>query len=364
MALIWENEPEPAVFNALDMSARDISYLGHSTSLVRCRFLRGDGKTYQHSPAPARRRVYPGRLSELERAYRKNPVRPLIRPGASVAPPKRPVTPVSKKPNEWLVLEAVGGTVPDVRATAPVCRLLRQTLMSGYCRTGRENAIPEAVSGHAPDGKPTRNPHIAIVPMTFSGFQYADGRVFGFALIPPNEKPLLKIPGLLESFKKVAPYDEGEERRILKLEGPPLREQLRLAPASVGQKQKRALSPGPYLNKARVWASVTPVVLDCHLKRNDDEEVRELVARACEHAGLPRPDLSCIRTGKHSAVEGMPPARPLTNAPPWTRWKVPKSLASRPLTHVIMDFGKEIRGPVLLGAGRFVGLGLCRGIKI
>lgn len=42
------------------------------------------------------------------------------------------------------------------------------------------------------------------------------------------------------------------------------------------------------------------------------------------------------------------------------RWKLPGSLASRQLTHAVIRFPETVRGSVLLGAGRFVGLGLCR----
>ena len=39
---------------------------------------------------------------------------------------------------------------------------------------------------------------------------------------------------------------------------------------------------------------------------------------------------------------------------------VPEALRSRLLTHVAIDFGCEVAGPVMLGAGRYMGLGLCR----
>ena len=40
--------------------------------------------------------------------------------------------------------------------------------MSGYRKLGFEDAIPEVVSGHAPDGTPTRRAHVAIVPRAFA----------------------------------------------------------------------------------------------------------------------------------------------------------------------------------------------------
>ena len=359
MALIWSTEPESPVLDALNAIAHDVGYIGHSASLARCRFLSGNGAAFDQIAAPARRRVYPGRLRELEEAHRANPVRPTIRPGAPVFPPRPPI---SESRSEWLVLEAIEGAVPDIRAAAVVCRLLRQTLMSGYRKAGMEDSIPEVVSGHIAGGAPTKLPHLAIAPMAFAGFPHADGRVFGFALIPPRGATLHRIEGFRAAFERVAPYSQDTQRRVLTLEGPPLNEPLHLAPAPEEGARRRSLSPGPYLEPSRVWASATPIVLERHLKRKDEAEKRELVAGACEHAGLPRPDTDRIRVGKHSTIDGVPPARPLAGEPPWTRWKTPKSLASRPLVHAVIDFEQDVPGPVLLGAGRFTGLGLCRGL--
>lgn len=359
MTMVWAQEPEPRRFAALKAVARDIGYVGHSASLVRCRFLRGGAEVQGHPAMRARRRVYPGRLAELEQAHRMNPIRPVISPGSAV--PADPPSPPPTLSPDWLILETIGGAVPDIRASALVCRVLRKALMCGYRRIGLADAIPEIVSGHDPSGQPTRLPHLAIAPMAFAGFPYSDGRVFGFALIPPARTTLSDIPGFRAAFEKVAPHDPGEERRVLTLEGVPLREPLRLSPAGVTT--KRSLSPRPYVAPTSIWASVTPIVLDRHLKRKDDLELRELVANACENAGLPRPDLDRIRIGKHSAVEGAPPARPLAGEPHWTRWKIPTPLASRPLLHAVIDFGRETPGPVMLGAGRFTGLGLCRGLR-
>lgn len=359
MALIWEEEPESSLCAALDAVARDVGYLGHSASLVRCRFFSGDAGTHPQPETPSRRRIYPGRLSELEAAHRADPVRPDISPGASV--PAFTPSSTGSPPSDWLVLEAVDGEVPDIRAAALVCRALRRALMSGYRRAGLGDAIPEIVSGHTADRMPTRQAHLAIVPLAFAGFRHADGRVLGFALVPPRGTELLGIPGLLHAFEQLAPFDRGTEHRVVKLTGPPLLAPLCLAPT--GTTTRGSLSPEPYLQPARVWASVTPIVLDRHLKRHGEGEIRDIIADACERAGLPRPDPDRIHTGKHSALEGAPSARPSAGAPPWTRWKVPKSLATRSLVHAVIDFGRETNGPVLLGAGRFTGLGLCRRLE-
>ena len=356
MWLVWDVDASTEVLGALDAIARDVTYIGHSASLVRCRFQSLDHGELDHPGKRSRDRLYPGRLAELREAYSEHSVRPVI-PSATSNP--APVMARAGPAEPPMVLEVLG-EAPDLRATPLVCRQLRRALMSGYRRTLGEERIPEAVSGHAADGSPSRDPHLAIAPMAFVGHEHADGRVFGFILIPPRSAPLLRSGGFRDAFMEVAKYDEGEERRVLTLDAARLPASIALSP--VGVSPRRSLSSAPYCATARVWASVTPVVLDRHLKRRDDEEIRGLVAKACEHAGLPTPSLSRIRVGKHSAVRGAAPARPLAGEPPWTAWRVPESLVSRPLVHVAIDFEQEVAGPVLLGAGRFTGLGLCRPI--
>ena len=354
MAMVWAADPEPKLLATLDALARDVGYIGHSASLVRCRFLARSSPAPKHVAVPAARQVYPGRFAELRRAYRLKPARPVILPGAVVLP--QPAAPAPAQA-DWLVLEAIGGSVPDIRAAALVARTLRRRLMGGYRGIGMADEIPEAVSGHTPDGSPTRASHLAIAPLAFAGYPHADGRVFGFALIPSAQMVLRDVPGLGAAFEKVAPYDSGAERRVLELRCVP-HQPLQLCPA--GESSKRSLMPGPYLQPARVWASVTPVVLDRHLKGYDEGKIRELIADSCANVGLPRPDPDRIQVGKHAAIAGVPSAWPRPGAPPWSRWHVPEALRSRLLTHVAIDFGCEVAGPVMLGTGRYMGLGLCR----
>lgn len=354
IAFVWPNEPDAATLVALDDLARDVPYLGHSSSLVRCRFRLGTGG---EDARPARLWVYQGRLCELERAHAANSVRPIISPGAVVrtiepsSPPSQP---------DWLVLEIVGGDAPDIRATPILCRALRRAVMAGYDRIGREGAIPVAISGHDTDCTPTKEDHVAVVPMSFAGFPHSDGRLMGFALVPPRGAALDALPGFAEAFCAVAPFDPALERRVLTLVASKSLAPLRLAPAEAVR--PRSLSPAPYTAEAQVWASVTPMVLDQHLKRGDDAEIRALVAAACARAKLPQPDPEHIAVGKHATVEGAAPASPPARGPGWLRWRTPPAFATRWLTHAVIDFGAPVAGPVMLGAGRYQGLGLFRGL--
>lgn len=362
LVFAWSVDPDRRFLPALESLARDVPYVGHSASLTRCRFVRGVAEDLPFDPVPPKRRVYPGRFTELVQAYNTNPVRPPIRGGASV-PVSEAMPPRQRDPG-WLVLEALTDRPVDLRAAASICRLLRDTLMSGYGRSGSGAFIPELVSGHTPDRHPTRKPHLSIIPMAYVGSDYATGQIFGFALVPPTGTELGEIPGLAAAFRRVTRYEAARERRILTLRGGPLNWPLDLAPTGDElRSSRRSLLPEPYCTEARLWATVTPIVLDRHLKKKTDAEIRGLVARCCANSGLPTPNPDSIRTGRHATPRGVPPARPHRGAPPWSRWQVPKSLASRPLVHAVIEFEEEVKGPVLLGAGRFTGLGLCRALR-
>jgi CRISPR-associated protein Csb2 len=353
--LVWRGAaPDPATMAALNALAADTPYLGHSSSLTRCRF-RTDWAP--ETCEKASRRIYPGRLAELHRFYhagwRPSPGDSVRSEPGSQAPPA-----VSIFSDRWLVLEHIGGEIPDLRAAALVAKALHKTVMAGYERIGLGDTVPAVVSGHTPGGAPLGEPHLAFAPMAFLGSRYADARAFGFALIPPRNGNLLADHDFQRAFRAVTHWVEKEGRRDLALDCGGLR----FAFALAGETARRSLDPTPYVGRARIWATCTPVVLDRHLKETDnagrEAEIERLVRRACTNIGLPEP--ARVVPGKHSAVEGAPSAYPSGRAPAWTGWRLPPSLASRQLTHVVLQFENPVRGPVILGAGRFVGLGLCR----
>ena len=364
VSLVWRDAvPDGSTFAALNALANDTAYVGHSASFTRCRFHNG--------PAPAtgvtaRRRVYRGRLAELERDFHAEPVR-RSSPGAPVrgATDRRQEPPSSVFSDRWLVLEHIdgGGEMPDIRAAAMVARDLRNALMSGYREIGLAEGIPPTISGHSLDGQPSSEPHLAIAPLAFVGGTHASGAVFGFALIPPRGNDLIADPAFQRAIRAIMPLnkasDEATERRprlVLARLG------LVFEPGSVSG--RRSLDPAPYVGEARIWASCTPIVLDRHLKARGnearEEEIEGAIRQACVNIGLPPPQPKRIAAGKHSAIKGAPSAYPSAGAPRWTRWRLPESVASRQLTHAVIEFPIPVRGPMLLGAGRFVGLGLCR----
>lgn len=376
--LIWADVAEgEAPLAALDAVARDTAYVGHSSSLTRCRFLMGEAGTGART---ARRRIHPGRFDRLEQdfAARRRPS-----PGEAVhgaTSPERAVE--SAFGDDWLVLaidEAGDGrrnVKPDLRAAPLLAKVLRDVLMTGYQKIGL--APPSLISGHAPDGAQAAGTHVAILPLADVGHAHSDAALHGLALVPPRGVKPLHDEAFREALAAVAAYDGPTRSRRLTLYG------ARVASANGegaglvlrfgGERPAlRSLDPSRYTGVATTWATATPMVLERHLKAatpdGQQTEIEALVARACTHAGLPAPasvagdegrgGRPAVLTDKHPAILGAPPAAPSGRNPGWLRWRVPERLASRPLVHAVVRFPEPVRGPVVLGAGRFVGLGLC-----
>jgi CRISPR-associated protein Csb2 len=369
--LYWSAEPKRDELAALQNLARDTAYVGHSASLTRCRFLLEGNEAISTDSGLPERCVYRGRLAELQATHAifvrsgGKQGRPLL--GARVA--AEPVT-ERKRTNlfgkHWLILEHISGTMPDIRACALVAKGIRDTLLSGYQRISLGKAIPEVVSGHTSAGTPTREPHLAILPLCFAGYPHADGHVMGFALVPPRDSPILDSEEFRRPLRALAPIDESRGRRVLTVS--PRRGAssdtgfaIDLSPTFEPPPGRQSLDPEIYLREAKRYATMTPIVLDRHLKENGaarQREIETLIVQACRNIGLPEP--SGVFPDKHSTLEGAVSAYPSDKSPAWMRWRVPSSLASRQLSHAVIDFSQPVSGPLILGAGRFLGLGLCR----
>jgi CRISPR-associated protein Csb2 len=323
------------------------------------------------------------RESERSAIVSRPPVRPTmgLRTGYRRADrgPASSKVPGSLFDPDILVLSRVAGPTLPVVSTLMVTRALRDTIMNQG-----PQPVPDWVSGHGPDGQPLRdgNGHLALVPLPDVGHKNADGHLLGVALVFPDPDWVPRK----ERGRVLGPLLVDEDRHPLKVE-------LRLGPLGIwevcksdGQEQPRTLQPAQWTASptgATTWASVTPVVLDRFPKadRRDpaqrltwEVEVRQIVRDACSRIKLPEPDQIDIRTtcwhmgspravGKRRPLRGQPapdghadaalgdgfPAFPSkgTNAP-------------RPQVHVRLRFPHPVIGPVILGAGRYLGYGLCK----
>lgn len=343
---LWSVEPSDAVAAALGALARDTSYLGHSSSLIRCKVQRvaASGNT-----VAARRVVYPGRLAELEHSFAAGQ-RPA--PGASLAP--TPIAsaapPTSVFGADWIVFAHAGLWRPDAVAAALLGKTLLKAVQAGYA----PHAAPAWISGHQADGTPLAAPHLAALPLLDAGWPWSEGRLMGIALALPRAREDSAAPeeeaGLFQALARI--NIGGPDRLEIALRLPGGKE-WRLQREALPD--AKSLRPDRYADTARVWASVTPIALDRHPKAEGDVEAS--IAAACERIGLPKP--LRVVAGKHAAIRGAPSTWPGAAAPDWTGWRLPAPLTGRRLTHAVIEFSAPVSGPVLLGAGRFVGLGLC-----
>ena len=236
------------------------------------------------------------------------------------------------------------------RVSLPTALKLTKAMRGRLMRECPLQPPPEWFSDHLPDGRPTRNPHLAVAPLPFVGAQHADGRLMGVALILPRGLdaqetgnglgPILHDPesGLPRAHRL---FDGGWLDLTAELdarERPPMN-----------------LDPSIWTAPSRTWASVTPVVLNRHFDGKDRwDRAAESVKEACEHIELPRPREILLHPV--SLVEDVPHAREF---PQLTR---KRDNGRQSHAHAVIVFDEPACGPVLVGAGRFRGYGLCRPI--
>lgn len=243
-----------------------------------------------------------------------------------------------------MVVLAIGGRRVPLPTTLKLTQALRGVLM-GCCP---EQPPPEWFSGHKASGSPTNRPHMALLPLPFVGDRYADGRVMGLALALPRTLNPEEARRCLETF--LLSVDTGLPREHRLFDGQWFECQLELESR---ERSPKNLDVATWTRASRVWASVTPVVLNRHFKGKDRwQQAAESVKDACGHIGLPRPREVLLHPV--SMVEGAPHAR---DFPQMTR---KRDGGRQSHSHAVLVFEEPVRGPITVGAGRFRGYGLCR----
>lgn len=373
---VWSDAaPDVAVTTALAELARGVVRLGHSSSLVACRVV---GETTNDDALAAwipsdsgdemLRTVEPGQLSRLERAFtRHRGFEPRVLPARHqrYRPPEeaRTRTPERSVFGEWLVLREIAphrGRRLGIQLsrTEDITRALRGALLHHA-----DDPLPAVLSGHTPDGRPLERPHVAYLALadvaarrsreTGATLDVASGAVLGAALVLPRD------------------IDSSERRAVLRALGhwQNAGMQLRMGRAGamhlehiIDRDPRTTLDPAKWTRPARRWASVTPVALDENpgdLHSRDPavaaraaERAEELIARSCERIALPRP--AWVQVMRRSLYTAAPAANRFMPFPQ------KGSGFKRVCVHAELHFDNPVAGPVLLGAGRYFGLGMCR----
>ena len=247
------------------------------------------------------------------------------------------------------IVLAVGGRRPvPLTMTIRLTAALRGMLLRACDAPG--NPLPEWFTGHGPDGRPSANPHMALVPLPWVGWPHSDGTIAGLAVLPPRGHDPREIrrvlrPALMDGAT-------GTARRNRLFDGT-------LFDCAVVHDDREHLpadlDPRPWTAVSRAWASVTPVVLDRHFDGRDRwHRAAESVKDMCVRIGLPRAGEVLLQPV--SLVEGVPNAR---DFPEMARRG---DGGRRAQNHAVVIFDEPVAGPLLLGAGRFRGYGLCRAL--
>jgi CRISPR-associated protein Csb2 len=252
---------------------------------------------------------------------------------------------------ELIVLTKQEGPVLGLESTSVLTTALRGYLLKD-CQ-----GKPEWFTGHGSSGAPSTGGHMALLPLAYVGAKYSDGHILGLALAFPRSIPAAERASCLR--ERLFGHTGGDI-------------DIELVMGNLGtwtlRREERGLPPvalrsETWCEPSSVWASVTPVVLDRHPKHDQRteriewrEEVAASIAQSCERQGLPKPTL--IDVDKTSWHLGAPRSKPGPGGMPWLPGK--DGTPPRQQVHVLVQFPCEVQGPILLGAGRFRGYGLCK----
>jgi CRISPR-associated protein Csb2 len=405
--LYWPDAPR-LVVDALARLAAKTARIGHSSSLVRVWIagLEAPGPTHQagggnSNATPHRLRVpAAGLLEELDQRYNAGGIEAFFRirdtitngkpaqkqaakdeyaamfgtpwtsssrnnppvrlwPSVAVTAPYFPLECNNNEPDsapydsELIILTKQDGPALGLEATA-----LLTTALRGYLLEGSETK-PEWYTGHKTSGGPADGPHLAILPLAYVGGEHADGHVMGLALAIPSSVPS---------------QDRAAQLHDRLFDGTGAEKEICLNMGRVGvwsliletrSKPARTLRPSAWTAPSKVWASVTPVVLDRHPKHDPSDpaereawrnEVAGLIKESCRRGGLPVPVR--VDIDKTCWFRGAPRSRPGSGGMPLMPVKA--GTAPRQQIHVLLQFAHDVRGPLFLGAGRYRGYGLCK----
>ncbi len=362
-AFLWPKADPKDHREALKRLCARVTRLGHSSSLVRCAIVERDllpTLVPSDDGDVVLRVVGPGQVKRLEEFFKHHqgvesrvlPARPQrYGPAFKKTTESKPAESVFS-PTDWVIFERVGGARPLASRATDLARALRDALIG----MPRKQDLPATISGKTGE-VPTQQPHVAFVPLPFVGHEYADGALMGCALVLPRKLPKDDRAILL---RLVAEWEKepANQHGVLTLAGstlPPL--QVRRVEVSA----KATLDPMRWSRSAKRFITATPIALDRNpgnLRSNQSGtarkaalEAQQSISDSCQHVVGVRPisvevSLAPLLPGAQHVREFLPwPGRP--------------GRTPRVRVHADIRFAEPVRGPLLLGAGRYFGLGLC-----
>lgn len=367
----WQTRVPRMISETLDQLLSRVHRIGHSSSFVSCRLV-DRAPTPSLIPNPQGevelRTIGSGQLKTLKQMYQNHRgVDPRVLPNIATTygrPRKTKETKEKIIPNTaggWIVYEfSHQSRYFPVTRVVEIASFMRKAIFH-YA----SSSLNEEFSGHAIDGSPTLKTHLAIVPLPFVEFPYADGRILGLAVIVPNsinsntKNAIYRALGNWEKVRSnqnmAQQLNMGELGRI---------QIVRL----LGTSSIISLRKPIWAKRSKSWTTATPIALPRHpgsLSRGTYKSRSKAWRRAsasinlaCSHVNLPPPlKIECSLT---PLISG---ARPVIHYPAFYQDNRDGTRIRRQLVHAKIEFEEEVSGPLIIGSGRFFGLGLMRPIK-
>ncbi|WP_419907195.1 type I-U CRISPR-associated protein Csb2 [Candidatus Poriferisodalis sp.] len=361
----WDQVPEPHLTAALDELLGRVTRIGHSSSLVSCRLV---GSPPAPTIAPGEgsmvlRCTQRGQLAALEQAHSQHlGVRPRALPFVGVRYSQvRSDVDVGSIVRPDIAGDLVVFEIPADRRRMPMTRTVELTeALRGAVFHHAEDPLPEGLSGHRSNSSPSRDPHVAFLSLPNVGHAHADGRVMGLAVLLPEGLDELAARA---AYRAIGRWEQSE---------PPGLCRLTLARGDVIDLQRKqppfelsSLRSGTWARASRSWASATPIALPKNpgrLARGSPSArakawaaAEAQVRQSCVHVGLPEPE--AVAVSLDPLIAGV---RGAAAYPAFVQGTRRGEGVRRRLVHAAVRFGQEIQGPLTVGSGRFLGLGLMR----
>lgn len=368
--LIWPAAELREHRGALQAVCDQVTYLGHSASPVRMWIdespdVRPDLVPVDRDAEYRLRGFGAGRIDYLKSRFdaQLRP-QPSLWVGYSQAK-NSPDIPIDCSPYEpaLIVMRALAlMPQPDDAEEEPVrcsrlglesCSLVADTIRRALM--SRQGGTPsEWLSGHDSDGSPSRLARPMFLPLGFVEREHADGHLLGVGIAVPkagfSAAQIESLQTLLGDHNE-PDYCAARGTGFLRLYWGQRSECCFEVDQRPWSERPLALRPTTWTKPSKCWTTVTPIVLP-RFPRQNKLTAEHVVAQACVNAGYPEP--CAVQVQYAPMLQGVPHARSFPSS-------VRKpGMPPRLRMHAKLWFSQKVRGPIVIGAGRYMGFGFCR----
>jgi len=347
------NEESPEYIEAIRELALGIPYLGSSESTARINIVTDsdldiddDCNVVEYTDSAATdysiRVPEQNELEKLERFHGKKE-RPFSGTPIGYRKIYEDEEPDTGAFDEVIVLKRTSGPRPPLEHFYKISKVARKATIS-IADELTEGDVPAVISGHNDDGTPLEDTHIGVIPLANVGGQYADGSILGIGIILPT--------GMEEDGREVlgrAITGGGNPKGSTRLDRLNLGHMGEMGIKYDTEPDLKTLDKRQYTRESRKWTTVTPYVFGRYPRKKSQSEV---VAESCRRIGLSHPPKK-IRTMDTSPINGVP-------EPGDFNYDYAHFDSNKLKKHVVLEFEKPVKGPMVLGAGRYFGSGLMR----